>query len=51
MTSIVTGTPRQFVDMVDAVGYWLDGEWDSIAFVAECPDNEYLVRWGWWDAR
>lgn len=28
----------------------LDGEWDTIAFVAEHPDNPYLVRWGWWDA-
>lgn len=29
--------------------YDVDGEWSTIAFLAEHPDNPYLTRWGWWD--
>lgn len=27
----------------------IPSHWDTIAFLAECPDNPFLVRWGWWD--
>lgn len=47
---IRTMTVEMFVRSIQSwFGAALDGDWSTIGFLAEHPDNPYLVQWGWWD--